>query len=362
MIYLRDLYVIYQSTPTNIVANKGISLKVSENGIFAITGPNGSGKSTLLKVLSGELNPSAGELFIRDELIHKSQLSQELSALVASLPQEFEFKNDISAKQLIARNHNTDLAEDLIRTLDLETIWSLPINSLEHNQRQLIALALTLSSIKPVILLDEPTKYLDQLARARLLKVLTKLAKTRSIVIATHDLGWSKEIKNVVHIQNGRIVQHTQDSKRATSTDAGWKFVGRIEKPERLASFRSHRNIKKCHNFEDFLACLAKIPSPVHYFEPSQSTLDELTAHEIFTISKIELPTELTPHSHQRLKALSGGERSWVYLNFHIAKAPSHLFLLYPSLNLDSGNQRRLREQILKLAKSGTKITLFDLN
>jgi ABC-type cobalamin/Fe3+-siderophores transport system ATPase subunit len=325
MIQIKDLFIIYPATPTNVVANRGISIEIPDSGLVLITGPNGSGKSTLLKVLAGELEASAGEFRINNQLIDRKTLTKKLSSLVHFLPQDFNLGT-----------------------------------SLERSQEQLAGIDKALSSEKPIVLLDEPTKYLNSSDRKNLLTLLKKLSRKRTFIIASHDSSWAKQFGTSIHIQNGRVVQRTLDSRKRKVEEEGWRYLGKIQKPESLNNIRSHKNIVKSQDLAEFLQAASTDGGTI--FDPDLSAFHELTINEFFWFKKIRIPENLINFSGKRIRTLSGGEKTWVYLYFLLSNKPKRIFLLYPSLNLDSVNQVRLHDLILKLANSGSKITLYDID
>lgn len=361
MIQIRNLIVIYPSTPVNITANRGIDLDISSKGIKVITGPNGSGKSTLFKVLAGELNPNAGEVMFHGNLVSKKDVSKVLKESVAYAKQDFALNPEWSGSRHLGNSKEVDttLLSKLLIDLEISDCWDLPIADLTRDQRQLVGLTLTLLSKKPVLLLDEPTKYLNGKSRIQLLSVIKKISKSRSILIATHDPFWTTQSKDAVHIQEGRVVQN---GLKNTSDGFGWIFSGTLKKPKSLKQLKKHRNIKQCDDLSQFMEKLTNSVKEFRYFDPELITYDEVTPSELFINQKIKVPTQLHPHADQRIRTLSGGERSWTYLYSLLSKKPKEIFLLYPTLNLDQSNQESLQKMVIGLANRGSKITIFDID
>ena len=361
MIQIRNLIVIYHSMPVNITANRGIDLDISNKGIKVITGPNGSGKSTLLKVLAGELNPNAGEFRLNGNLVSKKEVSKVLRESVAYAKQDLALNSEWSGSRHLAKSQEVDIANlsNLLTELEIAECWNLPIADLTRDQRQLIGLTLTLLSKKPILLLDEPTKYLNRKSRVQLLSVINKISKSKSILIATHDPFWTTQSKEAVHIHDGRVVQN---GFKNNSDNFGWRFSGTLKKPKSLNQLKKHRNIEQCDELSQFMEKLDNTVKEFRYFDPELITYDEVTPSEMFIDQKIKVPTELQPHADQRIRTLSGGERSWTYLYSLLSKKPKEIFLLYPTLNLDQRNQESLHKMVIELANRGSKITIFDID
>ena len=358
MIEIRNLVVVYESTPLNVVANRDLSLDISNCGLLVITGPNGSGKSTLFQVLSGNLQPTAGQIIVEGNLISNREIQRTLANFVEYSPQDFTLDLERSGAQ-IARNSNPKRLARILKALEINEYWNSPIESLTREERQLVGLTLSLVSTKKVLLLDEPTKYLGKDSSIRLLELLRELSGEQSVVIATHDPTWTKREKSSVHIQDGRVVQ----SRGKNLADSfGWKFTGLVAKPKSLNALDKHKNIRNYVSLTKFLSDLRDAGDSAYFFDPEIKTLDEITPRELFMNQGLQLPYQLRDHADQRILNLSGGERSWSYLWSILGTEPRRIFLLYPSLNLDQASQGELREKILKLANSGSKISIFDIN
>ena len=361
MIKISDLTLIYPSKPVKVIANRGINLEIPSTGLILITGPNGSGKSSLFKILSGQLSPSAGVIEVNKKFLPDAKVKQVLGDSFEYAAQDLTLNTSLSGAEHLKGNKgvNQKILSQILTQLKIEKFWQLPIEQLRRDQRQLIGVTITLLSAKGYLLLDEPTKYLDKDGRDNLLKVLQQVSKSKSILIASHDQRWSKQIKNCLHIQDGRVVALGQ--KRSVDK-FGWEFKAALLKPSSLNSLSDHKNITKCADLDTFWMALDKAKAGKKVFDPEVISYDQVSAFELFKNEKIKLPENLVTHGDQRIKTLSGGERGWVYLNLILAKKPKQLFLLYPSLNLDQSNQKSLQNLVVKLANSGSEITIFDSN
>jgi ABC-type multidrug transport system ATPase subunit len=364
MIQLRDLMVIYPSEPINIIALRGVDLEIPKVGMTVITGPNGSGKSTLFKILAGELQPSGGELYLDSELVSKEDFNRTFSSLVEYARQDFELNPEWSGLRhsKLVKDLKFDELEKVIQALQITDIWRTPISDLARDRRQLVGLALTLISPKKVLLLDEPTKYLNRSDRARLLALMKLLSKERSLLIATHDPYWTGIGSSSIHIQDGRIVQSGKRILNKARDKFGWKFTGEVLKPESLNKLKKHKNISRCSDLSSFMEELNSTTDPILLFDPELKTFDEVTCAELFTYLQINIPENLKNHSRQKIRTLSGGERSWTYLYSLLSREPRSLFLLYPSMNLDHNKLVLLQNLILKLANRGARFTIFDID
>lgn len=361
MIKITDLTLIYPAKPVKVIANRGINLEIPSNGLLLITGPNGSGKSSLFKILAGLLSPSAGVVEVDGKVVGDEKIKQVLGNLFEYAPQDLILNTSLSGAGHLKGVKGVNQKEliKLIRTLKIEDIWHSPIDQLRRDQRQLVGVTLSLLSAKRYLLLDEPTKYLDKGDRDNLLKVLRQVAKSKSILIATHEVSWSKQVKNSIHIQDGRVA--VVGSKKSVDK-FGWEFKAAPLIPSNLNTVKDHKNINKCEDLNTFWAALDKAGGKRKVFDPEVKSYDQVSAFELFKNAKIKLPDNLLTHSDQRIETLSGGERGWVYLAYLLAKPVGEIFLLYPTLNLDQQNTKVVQDLVWQLANRGSKITIYDGN
>jgi len=200
IVEIRNLSFGY--TPASVVL-KDISFAVPSGTFLAIVGPNGAGKSTLLNLMSGALRPRSGTITIDAEPI-ENYSSQELAAKVAVVRQESApmFGFSVVETVLMARTPyfgpagfesqaDRDIVNDALEVTDTAAFASRPLTSLSSGERQRVFIARALAQNSPILLLDEPTSFLDlkhQVGIYDLLKA-AQLDKGKTIVAVTHDLN-----------------------------------------------------------------------------------------------------------------------------------------------------------------------------
>ena len=200
IIEIRNLSFGY--TPASVVL-KDICFAVPSGTFLAIVGPNGAGKSTLLNLMSGALRPRSGTITIDAERI-ENYSSQELAAKVAVVRQESApmFGFSVVETVLMARTPyfgpagfesqaDRDIVNDALEVTDTAAFASRPLTSLSSGERQRVFIARALAQNSPILLLDEPTSFLDlkhQVGIYDLLKA-AQLDKGKTIVAVTHDLN-----------------------------------------------------------------------------------------------------------------------------------------------------------------------------
>ncbi len=194
---------------------KGLNLEVRGGEIFGFLGPNGSGKTTTIKMLTGLLEPSAGEAFICGYDIAKQ--STQAKALMAYVPDQPKLYSKLSAREflkLIAALYRIPLESvkprigQLLEMFGLEERADELLEGYSHGMRQKVVLASALIHQPRVILLDEPTVGLDP-ASARLLKdILQEMARQGAAVfVSTHILEIAERMcHRVAILKNGDLI------------------------------------------------------------------------------------------------------------------------------------------------------------
>jgi len=196
----------------------GIDLDVAPGEIVGLLGPNGAGKSTLLRVLSGVLGPYRGSIRLDgDELSGLRRL--EVARRLAVVPQESPPDLPYTALETVLLGRHPHLeglafesdrdVETALAALDALSARDLagrPLAELSAGERQRVTAARALAQQTPLLLLDEPTSFLDLRFQVELFDLLRGLAaEGRAIVAVLHDLNLAAEYcDRVVLLRDGR--------------------------------------------------------------------------------------------------------------------------------------------------------------
>ncbi len=187
-------------------------------GWTAIVGPNGAGKSTLLQVLAGLRAPAHGTVLLGGRNLPDWPARQRAQR-IAWMDQHGQASGDMTARDLVAlgRLPHTGLfgqptrfdrqqVEQAMADTDCLRWADRKVSELSGGERQRVLLARVLAVAAPVMLLDEPTTYLDPPVQARLVGLLAGLARQARVVTVLHDLTLALAADHLVVMNEGRLV------------------------------------------------------------------------------------------------------------------------------------------------------------
>ncbi len=197
-----------------------VNFTVSEGEILTLIGPNGGGKSTVLKAVTGFL-PKRGEVkFLGQELekIPRRELSKILSVMLTERvrPDLMTCRDVVSAGRYpytgmmgVLSENDREIVEDSIKIVEAENFADADFNSISDGQRQRILLARAICQQPEILVLDEPTSYLDIRHKIVFFEILEKLAAERKIavILSLHELDFAEKISaKTVCVRDGKIV------------------------------------------------------------------------------------------------------------------------------------------------------------
>ncbi len=205
---------------TNVVHE--LNLTIHPGTITALVGPNGCGKSTLLRGLSRLLKPTSGTVYLDGANIHTMK-AKELARQLGILPQAPTAPEGLTVHELVEQGRyphqswfnqwNADDERIVAQALDqtnLSLFADRAVDTLSGGQRQRAWIALALAQQTEVLLLDEPTTYLDLAHQIDVLDLLAELnERGRTIVMVLHDLNQAARYADtIVALRGGQIVAH----------------------------------------------------------------------------------------------------------------------------------------------------------
>ncbi len=195
------------------------SLDLKEGEVVSIVGPNGCGKSTILKSISGLLTRQAGSIYLDSKDLDKMDL-KDVARRMSLLSQHNRSPEDISVRDLVhygriphkkwyERQNSEDQAivDWALRMTSLEAFENKLVMELSGGERQKVWLAMALAQRPRLLLLDEPTSYLDIYNQIEILELIKKLNQELglSVIMVLHDLGQAAKYSHrLVVIDQGR--------------------------------------------------------------------------------------------------------------------------------------------------------------
>ena len=199
---------------------ENLSLAIPEGKITILIGSNGCGKSTILRSLARLLKPAEGSVYLDGKEIHQ-QSSKEVAKKLAILPQNPQAPEGLTVKELcyygrhphkgvFSRNtvQDHEMVDWALAATRMKELGTRPLETLSGGQRQRAWIALALAQGTDLLLLDEPTTYLDLAHQIEVLELLRELNRDfgRTIVMVLHDLNQAaRYADHLISIANGRL-------------------------------------------------------------------------------------------------------------------------------------------------------------
>ncbi len=201
----------------------GLNMNIPKGKITTIIGPNGCGKSTVLKTIGRILKPKEGLVYLNGDDI-RNLSTKEVAQKMAILPQSPQAQGGLTVGELVSYGrfpHKKgfgklspedkkviEWALDITKLTELEVTM---VDNLSGGQRQRVWIAMALAQQTDLILLDEPTTYLDMAYQLEVLELLYNLNREESctIVMVLHDLNLAARFADyMIAIRSGSIISH----------------------------------------------------------------------------------------------------------------------------------------------------------
>jgi len=185
---------------------ENLNFTVRENDFIGVIGPNGGGKTTLLKLILGLIQPFSGK-------VNFYANGRSKRSLIGYLPQENKFDKQfpisvlevvlsglMSDKGIFGRYSKKDkqLALSFLERTGMASYANHPIGELSGGQQQKVFLSRAVVSSPKLLILDEPSTYVDNQFEGKLYEILNELNKEMAIILVSHDLGTiSRYVKSI---------------------------------------------------------------------------------------------------------------------------------------------------------------------
>ncbi len=234
-----------------IVANEDVNFVVQEGEIRGLIGPNGAGKSTFFKMLTGEVTPTSGQIFLfghditRLDVTAVCQLGVAKSYQINQLFPKLTVQRNLMISALsrtrgpyrpdLLRNvdHmaelNADIAETM-RMLDLTSRAVVPVSQLAYGEKRRLEIGLALGTDPKVLLLDEPLAGMSPQERVDTVKLIKHLAIGRTVVVVEHDMDALFDMADrVTVLAQGKVLAEGTPAEVQNSSAVQDAYLGGVE-------------------------------------------------------------------------------------------------------------------------------------
>lgn len=198
----------------------GINLTIRPGQVLTLIGPNGAGKSTILKSITGQLRALGGKVFFTGEdAAHLS--GQQRARAVAMVTTERIHPEHMSGREVVETGRypytgrmgilsqkDHEAADAAIRMLHAQNVADQPFDEISDGQRQRLLLARAICQDTQILVLDEPTSYLDLHYKLEMLMQIRRLARKRqlSVIMSLHELDLARQVSDLIAcVENGKI-------------------------------------------------------------------------------------------------------------------------------------------------------------
>ena len=220
MLEIKKVSKTYGQGTAKVVALNNVSLRMNEGDFIAIMGPSGSGKSTLLNIIGGLDHISSGEVILdgkRIDSLDENALVDIRREKLAYVFQQYHLIPSLTALENVllpltfcGANNKDQKALGILKRVGLEKRAEHKPSQLSGGEQQRVAIARALVNDQSLILADEPTGNMDRKTGKEILALFDQLNKEgRSIIMVTHDPEIAGYAKEVVVLQDGQIVDKT---------------------------------------------------------------------------------------------------------------------------------------------------------
>lgn len=215
---LKDLAVGYHGNPLI----RDINIGIDKGEIVTLIGPNGSGKSTILKSITRQLKLIGGTVIFDDtslmELSYKELSSKMAVVLTERIKTELMNCHDIVAtgrypytgRLGILTKRDEELVEEAMEAVHAQELGNRDFSAISDGQRQRVLLARAICQEPEILILDEPTSFLDVKHKLELLAILEKMAREKkmTVIMSLHEIDLAQKVSDKIVCVQGENISH----------------------------------------------------------------------------------------------------------------------------------------------------------
>jgi branched-chain amino acid transport system ATP-binding protein len=193
-----------------VKAVRNVTFTLAEGELRCLIGPNGAGKSTFFKMLTGQLEPTHGQVLFRGHDIshaHAHQIARLGIGIKTQVPSVFD---GLSVRQNIwlaasrqnSRERARHLVDEMLERIGLTEVAERLVGQLAHGQRQWVELGLVLSTDPELILLDEPAAGMTHEEVLKTAELVREINRGKALIVVEHDMQFIQMIAKQVTVFN----------------------------------------------------------------------------------------------------------------------------------------------------------------
>ena len=217
---IRNLSIGYRNGVglTNVL--DGVNLTLYEGELVSLLGANGTGKSTLLRTVAGLQPPLGGDVLVKGVALQK-YANKQLSRLISIVSTERVNAGGLTVRELVSLGRqpytgflgrlgswDKEIVEDSMDAVGISHEAERFVAELSDGERQKVMISKALAQESPIIILDEPTAFLDAANRVEILQLLHNLSrnKNKSVLLSSHDISQSLALSDRLWLMSGGVV------------------------------------------------------------------------------------------------------------------------------------------------------------
>jgi putative ABC transport system ATP-binding protein len=223
MLELRNITKDFEHTKkSTVTAINDINLKVEKGDFISVVGPSGSGKSTLLFIIGALMNPSNGQVLLRDEDLYDTTPTYRAELRLQNIGFVFQTFNlipyltaldNVAVPAMLTTNSRKEAMEratGLLKRFGLGERLDHKFSELSVGERQRVALCRSVINDPEIILADEPTGNLDPNMTSEVMSLFKELNESgHTIIVVTHEEEVASYAQKVLHLKDGKLTNGT---------------------------------------------------------------------------------------------------------------------------------------------------------
>jgi urea ABC transporter ATP-binding protein UrtD len=191
-------------------AVRNVNFTLAEGELRCLIGPNGAGKSTFFKMLTGQLQPSQGQVLFRGNDIsnaHAHQIARMGIGIKTQVPSVFDglsVRENIwlAASRIQSSERLNAVVDEMLERISLTAAATRLVGQLAHGQRQWVELGIVLSTNPELILLDEPAAGMTHEEVCKTAELVREINRSKALIVVEHDMQFIRMIAKQVTVFN----------------------------------------------------------------------------------------------------------------------------------------------------------------